>query len=82
MKIEMMDGMVECMAKRGITEEDIRMTIEDAEKKKNFILEGNTIIGKAKLGNMTVYAVYEKTGSVFKVKSAYSHRVHLSSEKG
>ena len=81
MDIEMMEGMAECMAERGIKEEDLRMTIEDAEKKKTFVMDGSTIIGKTKLGNMTVYAVYEKKGSVFMVKTAYSHMVHLTSEK-
>jgi hypothetical protein len=69
------------MEERGVTEEDIRTVISAAEEKKTFVRDGDTIIGKSKLGNMTVYVVYEKDGELFRVQSTYSHRVSLVSEK-
>jgi len=80
-EISLAEGVAERIEERGITEEDIRRAIEGAEDKKIFIRDGSTIIGKARLGKMTVYVVYEKDGIFFKVQSAYSHRVSLISDK-
>jgi len=80
-EIALAEGVAECIEERGITEEDIRRVIEGAEDKKTFICDGTTIIGKSRLGEMTVYVAYEKDGNLFKVQSAYSHRVSLISDK-
>ena len=81
MEISLAEGVAERIEERGITEEDIRRAIEGAEDKKTFICDGATIIGKSRLGKMTVYVVYEKDGNCFTVQSAYSHRVSLISDK-
>jgi len=81
LQIVFAEGLSDVMSDRGITEEDVKATIECAERDKTFIKDGNRIIGKYRMENMTVYAAYEKDGDTFKVDSVYSHRVRLTSEQ-
>lgn len=81
MQIVFVEGLGDVMSERGITEEDVKKTIECAERDKTFIEDGDSIIGKHRMENMTVYAAYEKDGDTFRVGSVYGHRVRLTSEQ-
>ena len=81
LEIALAEGLEDVLSERGLTEDDVRNTIEHAEKEKTFIIDGQNIIGKYKMENITVYAAYEKSGDTFKVSSVYSHRVQLNSER-
>ena len=81
MEIAFAEGLTDVLSERGLTEDDVRDTIEHSEKEKTFIINGGKIIGKFKMANMTVYVSYEKEGDLYKVDSVYSHRVQLTSEQ-
>ena len=80
MEIVLAEGLADLISDCGLTEYDVKKTMEHAEKEKTFIIDGENIIGKYKMENMTVYVAYEKDGEIYKVKSVYSHRVQLNSE--
>ena len=81
MEIEFANGVMDILNERGISVEDVERTISYSEKEKTFIVDDGKIIGKYRMENMTVYVSYEKKGNLNMVHSAYSHRVHLTSEQ-
>jgi hypothetical protein len=62
------------LGKRGLKEADVADVVKSATDSKRRISNGKECIAKKRIGEVTVYAVYDAIGEV---KSAYSHRMVL-----
>lgn len=68
----------EAMEARGITENDIREVITWAEGDGGKLIDlDGMFLGKKRMENVTIYALYTVCDSGFSVSAAYSHRVTL-----
>ncbi|OPY33185.1 MAG: hypothetical protein A4E32_00859 [Methanomassiliicoccales archaeon PtaU1.Bin124] len=78
------DAVKELIGKRGLKVADIEDVIKTAESSgKKFTKKGTNLnMASKRIGDVTVYAVYELESGILKkkavVKSAYSHRVKLN----
>jgi hypothetical protein len=78
------DAVKELIGKRGLKVADVEDVIKTAEASgKKFTKKGTNLnMASKKVGDVTVYAVYELESGILKkkavVKSAYSHRVKLN----
>jgi hypothetical protein len=82
MDIKIPDNVKEVLGKRGIKEADVDDVIKTAESsKKKLLVKGTSkFIAKKRIGDVTIYAVYETDGMLTKhatLESAYSHRMKL-----
>jgi hypothetical protein len=82
MDVKIPDQVKEVLGKRGIKEADVEDVVKTAEStSKKLVVKGTTkSIAKKRIGNVTVYAVYDIDGLLKKhadLESAYSHRMSL-----
>ena len=62
------------LGKRGLKEADVADVVKSAETSHRKITDGKMNIAKKRIGEATIYAVYDNAGNV---ESAYSHRMTL-----
>jgi hypothetical protein len=62
------------LGKRGLKEADVADVVKTAETSHRKITDGKVNIAKKRIGEVTVYAVYDNAGNV---ETAYSHRMTL-----
>jgi hypothetical protein len=62
------------LGRRGLKEADVADVIHSANASKRSITNGKECMAKKRIGEVTVYAMYDLTGDV---KFAYSHRMVL-----
>jgi len=62
------------LGKRGLKEADVADVVKSAESANRKVTDGTNNIAKKRIGEVTVYAMYDNAGNV---KSAYSHRMVL-----
>jgi hypothetical protein len=62
------------MGKRGLKEADVADVVASAESGNRKLSKNGTNLAKKRIGEVTVYAVYDDSGNV---QSAYSHRMVL-----
>ncbi|MBI0583320.1 MAG: hypothetical protein ISF22_03730 [Methanomassiliicoccus sp.] len=62
------------LGKRGLKEADVADVINTATTSKRRITNGKECLAKKRIGEVTVYALYDASGDI---KSAYSHRMVL-----
>lgn len=78
------DAVKELIGKRGLKVADIEDVVKTAESSgKKFTKKGTNLnLASKKIGDVTVYAMYELESGILKkkavVKTAYSHRVKLN----
>jgi hypothetical protein len=82
MDVKIPDQVKEVLGKRGIKEADVDDVIKTAESSnKKLLVKGTAkIIAKKRIGDVTIYAVYETDGLLKKhatLDTAYSHRMKL-----
>ncbi len=69
------------MSERGISAEDVKTVLENAEKNQTFLVgDDGSFLAKHRLENFCPYVAYEKDGDSYVIKSVYSHRVLLGYE--
>lgn len=64
----------EVMGKRGLKDADVADVVATAESANRKLFKNGTNLAKKRIGEVTVYAVYNDAGEV---QSAYSHRMVL-----
>ncbi len=62
------------MGKRGLKEADVADVVNTAESSNRKLFKDGTNLAKKRIGEATIYAVYNDSGEV---QSAYSHRMVL-----
>lgn len=62
------------MGKRGLKEADVADVVKSGESSNRKLFKNGTNLAKKRIGEVTVYAVYDNDGNV---QSAYSHRMQL-----
>jgi hypothetical protein len=69
------------LGKRGIRETDVADVIKTAESSNVKFKKGKDNLGKKRIGDVTIYALYDMESGILKksatVKTAYSHRMVL-----
>jgi len=75
------EGIKEVLGKRGIKEADVEDVVKTAESSNVKFKKGVINLGKKKIGDVTIYALYDMESGILKksatVKTAYSHRMVL-----
>jgi len=75
------DAIKEMLGKRGLKAADVEDVVKSAESSGVKFKKGNDNLGKKKIGDVTIYAVYDMESGILKktatVKTAYSHRMVL-----
>jgi hypothetical protein len=75
------EGIKEVLGKRGIKEADVEDVVKTAESSGVKFKKGNDNLGKKRIGDVTIYALYDMESGILKksatVKTAYSHRMVL-----
>jgi hypothetical protein len=75
------EAIKEVLGKRGIKEADIEDVVKTAESTGVKFKKGNDNLGKKRIGDVTIYALYDMESGILKksatVKTAYSHRMVL-----
>lgn len=68
----------ELIAKRGLKEADVIAVVTEAAASKKYIKKGNMGLAKKVIGDLTVYAMADLSGSgTAVVKTAYAHKMKL-----
>lgn len=82
MNLIISDEVQELMNNRGITEDDVKTVIVNAEKSKTFLLEedDNHILAKHRMENFCPHVEYIKDGNDYTILSVYSYKVELGHE--
>lgn len=62
------------LGKRGLKEADVADVVKTAETSHRKITDGKVNLAKKRIGEVTVYAMYDNNGNV---QTAYSHRMVL-----
>lgn len=62
------------LGKRGLKEADVADVVKTAETSHRKITDGKVNLAKKRIGEVTVYALYDNNGNV---ETAYSHRMVL-----
>ena len=61
------------MSERGISAEDVKTVLENAEKNQTFLVgDDGSFLAKHRLENFCPYVAYEKDGDSYVIKSVYS----------
>ena len=69
------------MSERGVSAEDVKTVLENAEKNQTFLVgDDGSLLAKHRLENFCPYVAYEKDGDSYVIKTVYSHRVLLGHE--
>ena len=68
------DSVKELIGSRGLNLDDVIDVINTAESSKRKINDGSKNLAKKRIGEATIYAVYDNDGNV---ETAYSHRMVL-----
>ena len=75
------EAIKEVLGKRGIKEADVEDVVKTAESSNVKFKKGNDNLGKKRIGDVTIYALYDMESGILKktatVKTAYSHRMVL-----
>ena len=81
-KLQISDEVKTLMADRGISDEELKQVIHQAETagEKLHQPEANRFLAKSRLGEVTVYAEYSVAENEYVIHSTYSHRSKLGKE--
>lgn len=81
-KLQISDQVKTLMADRGITDDDIKQVVHQAEStgEKLHQPEANRYLAKSRLGEATVYAEYSVGENDYTIHAAYSHRSKIGKE--
>ena len=74
MDVKFSDSVKGILGERGLKVEDVTDVINSAESSKKKIFDGSKNLAKKRIGEATIYAVYDDNGNV---ETAYSHRMVL-----
>jgi hypothetical protein len=75
------ESIKEVLGKRGIKEADVEDVVKTAESSGVKFKKGEDNLGKKRIGDVTIYALYDMESGILKksatVKTAYSHRMEM-----